>query len=190
MASVREVAFELELLRVGRRPPRGRWALAGASAAAGSRGPCSRSTTGAGRRKRSSRCRAGSSARAEDEAGAPPFAWPGDPAEIIGAELEVGRNVVVDLPLPDRKRRRRRRRPSSFEVRTDEGLRAEVGALRAQVERLRAELAGRERETCSSRRELDAATPRSPPSSRGRDEQRTVAIEELEQATAETARAG
>ena len=37
------------------------------------------------------------------------FNWPGDPAEIIGAELELGRNVVVELPLPDRKRRRRRR---------------------------------------------------------------------------------
>ena len=37
------------------------------------------------------------------------FNWPGDPAEIIGAELELGRNVIVELPLPDRKRRRRRR---------------------------------------------------------------------------------
>ena len=39
------------------------------------------------------------------------FDWPGDPAEITAAELEVGGSVVVDLPLPDRRRRRRQRPP-------------------------------------------------------------------------------
>jgi predicted nucleic acid-binding Zn-ribbon protein len=89
---------------------------------------------------------------AGDESWRAMFAWPGDPAEITGAELEVGGNVVVDLPLPDR-RRRRRRRPSIDAG--DEALRAEAVALRAQVERLRAELAGRERENMQLRAQLD-----------------------------------
>jgi hypothetical protein len=82
------------------------------------------------------------------------FAWPGDPGEITGAELEVGGNVVVDLPLPDR-RRRRRKRPAVDPG--DEVLRAEVDALRGQIERLRGELAGRERENMQLRAELDEA---------------------------------
>jgi hypothetical protein len=89
---------------------------------------------------------------AADEDWRAAFAWPGDPAEITGAELEVGGNVVVDLPLPDR-RRRRRRRPAADAG--DEALRAEATALRAQVERLRAELAGRERENMQLHAELD-----------------------------------
>jgi hypothetical protein len=94
---------------------------------------------------------AGDHAQAEDWLAEFPFA--SDPAEIVAAELEVGRSVVVELPLPD-KRRRRRRRPSSQE--TGEVLRAEAGALRSQVERLRAELASREREIMQLKRELDA----------------------------------
>ena len=36
------------------------------------------------------------------------FAWDGVPSSITAAELEVGRNLVVVLPLPDLRRRRRR----------------------------------------------------------------------------------
>jgi predicted nucleic acid-binding Zn-ribbon protein len=80
------------------------------------------------------------------------FDWPGDPADITSAELEMGGSVVVDLPLPDR-RRRRRRRPAADAG--DEALRAEAGALRGQVERLRAELAARERENMRLSAQLD-----------------------------------
>ena len=82
------------------------------------------------------------------------FGWPGDPGEITGAALEVGGNLLVDLPLPDRKRRRRRR---SSQDTSDDVLRGEVGALRSQIERLRAELAGREREIQGLREQLDEA---------------------------------
>ena len=85
------------------------------------------------------------------------FSWPGDPGEITGAALEVGGNLLVDLPLPDRKRRRRRR---SSQDTSDDVLRGEVGALRSQIERLRAELAGREREI---HRPARAARRRAPP---------------------------
>jgi hypothetical protein len=85
------------------------------------------------------------------------FSWPHDPTEITGAELEVGGNLVVELPLPDR-RRRRRRKSAAAEQQTDDALRAETVALQGQVERLRAELAGREREIIALRAQLDEVT--------------------------------
>ena len=85
------------------------------------------------------------------------FKWDGGNLDAERAELEVGRDLVVDLPLPDKRRRRRRRSTSSFEP-VDEALKAEVGLLRGQIERLRAELAGREREIIALRSQLDEET--------------------------------
>jgi hypothetical protein len=105
------------------------------------------------------------------------FSWPGDPGEITGAALEVGGNLVVDLPLPDRKRRRRRR--PAPDPAADEALRAEVSALRGQVDRLRAELAGREREIIALRSQLDEATDEEPEVERAGADERTVEIQRL-----------
>ncbi len=54
------------------------------------------------------------------------FDWDGDRGEIAGAELEIGRSLVVELPPP---RRRRRRSAASAESE----LRAQVDELRAMV---------------------------------------------------------
>ncbi len=106
------------------------------------------------------------------------FSWPGDPGDITGAALEVDGNLVVDLPLPDRKRRRRRR--STQETGSDEALRGEVGALRAQIERLRGELAGREREITALHEQLDAARGHDPAADRAAPDDHTVEITQLE----------
>ena len=60
------------------------------------------------------------------------FDWDGARGDIAGAELELGRSLVVELPPP---RRRRRRRGAAAEV----DLRAQVDELRATVAELRAE---------------------------------------------------
>src|SRR5688500_15720527 len=147
--AVREVAFELECFEWAdeRLEVAGRWkGLAGRRL----NRPVLTVETDSGRRKHLVAMPGGHLGAPEDSWRAS-FAWPGDPAEITGAELEVGGKVVVDLPLPDR-RRRRRKRPAET---GDEALRAEAGALRAQVERLRAELAGRERENMRLQAQLD-----------------------------------
>ena len=58
------------------------------------------------------------------------FAWPDDPVDIEGAELEIGRRLVVDLPAP-------RRRPRQAD--DDGGLRGELAGLRERYARLEAE---------------------------------------------------
>ncbi len=60
--------------------------------------------------------------------------FPWDGGEVMGAELEMGRTLVVELPPP---RRRRRRTASGAEAE----LRAQVEELRAMVADLRAERA-------------------------------------------------
>ncbi len=147
---VREVAFELECFEWAdeRLVVAGRWkGLAGRRLAR----PVLSIDTGTGRRKRLVALPGGHLGVAEDVWRAA-FDWPGDPTEIVAAELEVGGSVAVDLPLPDRRRRRRKRAPVEG---SDEALRNEAIALRAQVERLRAELAGRERENMQLRAQLD-----------------------------------
>ena len=153
MAPVREVAFELEAFEWSedRLDVVGRWkGLAGRRLAR----PVLTVQLDSGRRKRVVAMPGGQLGAAEESWHAS-FNWPGDPAEIIGAELELGRNVVVELPLPDRRRRRRRRLAAEQSV--TEELRLEAGALRAQVDRLRAELAGRERELMAAREQRAAA---------------------------------
>ena len=103
------------------------------------------------------------------------FSWPGDPGEITGAALEVGGNLLVDLPLPDRKRRRRRRASQDT---SDDVLRGEVGALRGQIERLRAELAARERENRGLHEELDARAS-APAAVAAGDEVHTIELQRL-----------
>ena len=151
MAPVREVAFELECFEWAdeRLEVAGRWKGLGAHRLIR---PVLTVDLEGGRRKRIVALPGGQPGAGGDTWRAA-FSWPGDPAEITGAELEVGGNLVVDLPLPDKKRRRRRR--SSGEQHTDDALRAETVALRAQIERLRAELAGREREIIALHAQLD-----------------------------------
>ncbi len=152
MAPVRDVAFELEAFEWSedRLDVVGRWkGLAGRRLAR----PVLTVQLDSGRRKRVV-AMPGGQLSAPGESWQASFNWPGDPAEIIGVELELGRNVVVELPLPDRRRRRRRSRHQSADQSVTEELRLEAGALRAQVDRLRAELAGRERELMAAREQL------------------------------------
>jgi hypothetical protein len=147
---VREVAFELECFEWAdeRLEVAGRWkGLAGRRL----NRPVLTVETEGGRRKHLVAMPGGHFGSAEESWRAA-FDWPGDPAEITGAELEVGGKIVVDLPLPDRKRRRRRRHAQDT---GDELLRSEIAALRGQVERLRSELAGRERENMQLREQID-----------------------------------
>ncbi len=177
MASVREVAFELEAFEWSedRLDVAGRWkGLTGRRLAR----PVLTVQLDSGRRKRVV-AMPGGQLGATAESWHASFNWPGDPAEIIGAELELGRNVVVELPLPDRKRRRRRRHAvaeAQEQSSVTEELRLETGALRAQVDRLRAELAGRERELMDVREQL-AGKPV--------PEQATMELRRIEEAAAE-----
>jgi hypothetical protein len=154
--AVREVAFELECFEWAdeRLEVAGRWKGLGGRRLVR---PVLTVELEAGRRKRIVALPGGHFGAAADSWRAA-FAWPGDPAEITAAELEVGGNVVVDLPLPDRRRRRRKRGAATEGGGGDEALRAEVGALRAQIERLRSELAGRERENMRLQAQLDEAS--------------------------------
>ena len=176
MAPVREVAFELECFEWAdeRLEVAGRWKGLGGHRL---NRPVLTVDTEGGRRKRIVAL-PGGHLGAAGETWRASFAWPGDPGEITGAELEVGGNLVVDLPLPDKRRRRRRR--SAGEQHTDDALRAESVALRGQVERLRAELAGREREIIALHAQLDEVTDEEDdePEPSGADE-RTVEIQRL-----------
>jgi hypothetical protein len=171
MAPVREVAFELECFEWAeeRLEVAGRWKGLGPHRL--NRPVLTIETDG--RRKRIVAMPGGHVGVAGDTWRAT-FAWPGDPAEITGAELEVGGSLVVELPLPDR-RRRRRRRPAVDEP-DDEALRAEVGALRGQIDRLRAELAGREREIIALHAQLADETGEDDGQARAGADERTVEI--------------
>jgi hypothetical protein len=175
MAPVREVAFELECFEwvEERLEVAGRWKGLGPHRL---NRPVLTVETDTGRRKRIV-AMPGGHLGAAGETWRASFAWPGDPAEITGAELEVGGNLVVDLPLPDRRRRRRRR--AAAEQHTDEVLRADVAALRGQVDRLRAELAGREREIIALRAQLDEETDEEAEPARAGADERTVEIQRL-----------
>jgi TolA-binding protein len=176
MAPVREVAFELECFEWAdeRLEVAGRWKGLGPHRL---NRPVLTVETDTGRRKRIV-AMPGGHMGVVGETWRASFAWPTDPAEITGAELEVGGNLVVDLPLPDRRRRRRWR--STADQHADETLRAEIAALRGQVDRLRAELAGREREIIALHTRLDEETDEDEgtPARAGADE-RTVEIQRL-----------
>jgi hypothetical protein len=169
--AVREVAFELECFEWAdeRLEVAGRWKGLGSRRLARA---VLTVDVASGRRKRLAALPGGQFAPTAESWRAA-FAWPGDPAEIIGAELEVGGNVVVELPLPDRRRRRRKRAAAEA---GDEALRAELAALHAQVERLRGELAGRERENMQLQARLDEGENGDPGAAAGAS---TVEIERL-----------
>ena len=148
---VREVAFELECFEWAdeRLEVAGRWkGLAGRRL----NRPVLTVETEGGRRKHLVAMPGGHIGAAEESWRAA-FDWPGDPAEITGAELEVGG--------------KHRRRPAAARPQApppaqalaadtgDEALRSEIAALRGQVERLRSELAGRERENMQLREQID-----------------------------------
>ena len=175
MAPVREVAFELERFEWSeeRLEVAGRWKGLGQHRLDR---PVLTVDTDAGRRKRIV-AMPGGHMGVTGETWRASFAWPGDPAEITGAELEVGGNLVVDLPLPDRRRRRRRR--AAADPHADEALRAEVAALRGQVDRLRAELAGREREIIALHAQLDERDEDEDAPARVGADERTVEIQRL-----------
>jgi hypothetical protein len=176
MAPVREVAFELECFEWAeeRLEVAGRWKGLGSHRL---NRPVLTVDTDTGRRKRIVAMPGGHMGVA-GETWRASFAWPSDPAEITGAELEVGGNLVVDLPLPDRRRRRRRR--AIADQHPDETLRAEVAALRGQVDRLRAELAGREREIIALHAQLDDEIDEDDgTSTRAGADERTVEIQRL-----------
>src|SRR3954471_6047070 len=103
--STREVAFELERFEWadGRLEVAGRWkGLAGRRIGR----PVLTVTAGLRRRRLyADRDRTGPT----PDGWRASFAWDGDPGAITAAELEVGRNLVVVLPLPDLRRRRRHR---------------------------------------------------------------------------------
>src|SRR4051794_19094193 len=152
--STREVAFELERFEWadGRLEVAGRWKGLG-----GRRLGRPALTVTAGLKRRRLLAERDGTGRTED-AWRATFAWDGDPGSITAAELEVGRNLVVVLPLPDL-RRRRRRASANYEPR-DAALRAEVASLRAEIVRLRAAAEAREAglpaETVAGRRGRDA----------------------------------
>src|SRR5215218_5750333 len=85
-----------------------------------------------GRRRRLTALPGGQLPRKGGEAWRASFAWPHGAVEIESAELEVGRNLVVDLPAP------RRRKRGAVPARTDDALRSELDELRAQIAELRA----------------------------------------------------
>ncbi|MGI8778633.1 MAG: hypothetical protein ACR2L8_00425, partial [Solirubrobacteraceae bacterium] len=100
MAPVKEVAFELECFEWAeeRLEVAGRWkGLVGRRLVR----PVLTLQTESGRRKRLLALPGGHMGAAESWRAT--FAWPNDPAEITEAALEVGGNLVVDLPLPDRR---------------------------------------------------------------------------------------
>ena len=82
-----------------------------------------------GRRRRLTATPGGHLPTASGEEWRAAFAWPHGTADVEGAELEVGRSLLVELPAP---RRRKRRTPDP-----DVGLREENASLRAQLDELR-----------------------------------------------------
>jgi len=82
-----------------------------------------------------------------DEPWTASFAWSGD--DIAGAELEIGRTLVVELPAP-----RRRRRRSGAAAESD--LRAQLEETRLELAAARAELA-RPRDEAAELAEVRAA---------------------------------
>src|SRR5687767_10809742 len=106
MPAAREVAFELERFEwaEGRLEVAGRWrGLAGRRTGR----PVLTLTAGLRRHRLAA---VDDRRRPGEEGWEAAFAWSGDPGAITAAELEVGRNIVVMLPLPDA---RPRRRPSA-----------------------------------------------------------------------------
>jgi len=126
MADTRELSFELERFEwVGddRLEVSGRW-----QGLTGRRLSRPVLTVEAdGRRRRLTALPGGQlPAKGSDEPWRATFAWSHGLADIESAELEVGRNVIVELPAPRRRKRRR-----------DDGMRSELAELRAQVAELR-----------------------------------------------------
>jgi len=137
MAELREVAFELERFRwqePGRLEVSGRW-----SGLEGRRlgRPVLTLVTGDGRR-RVTAMPGGQLVPSDGAEWRASFAYDGDPEAVTGAELEIGRRLVVDLPRP----RRRRGRPAEpGEDRAAlEARRAAERELQGEVEHLREEL--------------------------------------------------
>lgn len=66
------------------------------------------------------------------------FAWDGDPVDVTDAELEVGRNIVVELPPLHRRRSRPPARAQARVTGEAELLEQEVAHLREQLSALQA----------------------------------------------------
>jgi hypothetical protein len=130
MADLREVGFELERFSwtaPGRLELRGRW-----SGLEGRRlGRPVLTIDAGGVRRRVTALPGGQLAPSGSGEWRATFAYDGDPEEVAGAELEVGRRLVVELPQP-----RRRSRASTPADR--DRLRDELADLRSQIADLRA----------------------------------------------------
>ena len=82
------------------------------------------------------------------------FAWSGD--DIAGAELEIGRTLVVELPAP-RRRRRRTGASAESDLRAQvEELKLTAAALRAERDRLAAALESQQDQLTEERDRLAA----------------------------------
>ena len=128
MAASREVAFELERFEWsdGRLEVAGRWQGLGGRRVAK---PVLTVTAGPRRRRLVALPEEPDADAAKGWRAA--FEWAADPGSITAAELEVGRNVVVDLPLPDKRRRRTKRTAGPGGAEADEGRAAQAGAAQA-----------------------------------------------------------
>ena len=142
MAPVEEVSFELERFEWtadDRLVVVGRW-----NGVRGRRISRPVLTVDAGGRRR----RVSGSQEADGDAWRASFPWDGVQGDIAGAELEIGRNLVVELPPPRRRRRRAAASPSEDDLRAQvEELRSMVADLRAERVALRADAAEAERLT-------------------------------------------
>jgi chromosome segregation ATPase len=81
------------------------------------------------------------------------FDWDAARGDVVGAELELGRSLVVELPPPRRRRRR------SAQVTAENDLRAALAELKAERDSLRLELEEQpdvDRELAAARAELES----------------------------------
>src|SRR6478752_8968054 len=141
MPSVGEVSFELERFEWtadDRLEVVGRWNGVGGRRI----GRPALTVDAGGRRQRVS----GTQVSEPDEPWRASFDWDADRGDVLGAELEVGRSLVVELP-PLRRRRRRSAASAESDLRIQvEELRSLVTALQArptpeELEALQAEIA-------------------------------------------------
>ncbi len=174
MSSVREVSFELERFGVtgpDRLEVVGRW-----TGLSGRRLARAVLTFDAGGQRHRLPALPGGQLAGPEESWRATFAWDGAPEDISGAELEVGRSLVVDLPAPRRRSSRHRDEPD---------VHAQVTELRAIVAELRAERAHAEAARDSEEEDELAALRLAHGSLRAAYEQLEDEVEPLRESQAE-----
>jgi len=132
------------------------------------------------------RHRVSGSAEVEPDAWRASFPWDGSRGEIAGAELELGRSLVVELPQP---RRRRRRRSGATAAESD--LRLQIEELQAVITALKSERSATTEELIALRSdssELEAARAENERLAAQLAAVRATRSDELEEARAEAER--